>query len=259
MNSKYKWYKSKYYNIYKYKATKITFKYLNGKLVKKSVKKNHVFTEKTKYKNKRSADFSKFVLPSVDCESDNKKIIKLSKNIIKKEAKRLKKSVSKLSDKQKANAILTWVQLNKKYDFYANTRYGALKSLSKKINCVDSTHLTVALLRAANIPAKYNAKTVDEQGGHCWPLAYLNGKWVPGEATEQSIPINFGKHRDLNEDWVIPEAVSGTFIDSYKYSKKFVQHGKDKLWMNIVEYHFVGGKWQSYYVLKGNANLIKNW
>ncbi len=258
VNSKYKWYKSKYCNIYKYKTTKITSKYLNGKLVKNSVKKNHVFTEKTNYKNKRTADFSKFVLPSVDCESDNKKIIELSKNIIKKEAKKLKKSVSKLTDQQKANAILNWVQLNKKYELYGNTRYGAVKSLSKKINCADSTHLTVALLRAANIPAKYNAKSVAGQGGHCWPLAYLNGKWIPGEATEQQIPINFGKHKDLYAYWIIPKAEKGSLIDSYKYSKKFVQHGKDKLWMNIVENHYVNGKWQSYYVLNGNANLIKN-
>ena len=252
IKTKYKWYKSKYYNINKYKVTKTKFKYLNGKLVKKS-KKNVFFTKKGKYRNHRSADFSRFVLPSVDCESDNKKIIALSKNIIKKEAKRLKKSVSKLTDQQKANAILNWVQKYKKYGDYGNTRYGALKSLSKKINCVDSTHLTVALLRAANIPAKYNAKSVDGQGGHCWPLAYLGGKWIAGEAT-LDVPVNFGKFTDIYDEWVKPQAEPGSYINSYKYSKKVVQYGKNEKWVPIREYHYINGKWLSYYVIEGNAD-----
>ena len=252
IKTKYKWYKSKYYNINKYKVTKTKFKYLNGKLVKKS-KKNVCFTKKGKYRNHRSADFSRFVLPSVDCESDNKKIIALSKNIIKKEAKRLKKSVSKLTDQQKANAILNWVQKYKKYGDYGNTRYGALKSLSKKINCVDSTHLTVALLRAANIPAKYNAKSVDGQGGHCWPLAYLGGKWIAGEAT-LDVPVNFGKFTDIYDEWVKPQAEPGSYINSYKYSKKVVQYGKNEKWVPIREYHYINGKWLSYYVIEGNAD-----
>ena len=110
VNSKYKWYKSKYSHVTIYKATKIKYKYVNGKFVKKSVNKKFKFTKKSKYKNKRKTDLSKFVLLSIDCESINKKIISLSKTIIKKESKKLKKSVSKFTDKQKANAILHWVQ-----------------------------------------------------------------------------------------------------------------------------------------------------
>ena len=147
---------------------------------------------------------------------------------------------------------------NKKYGGYGNTRYGALKSLSvKKINCVDSTYLTVALLRAANIPAKYNAKSIGSTG-HCWSVVYFGGKWNAGEATKQHKAVDFGKHKNLNKYWVKQKSNSGTFINLYKYSKKYVQHGKDKLWMNIVEDHYVNGKWQSYYVLEGNVNLIKN-
>ena len=253
LNLKYKWYKSKYRQCTKYKAKKITYKYVNGKLVKKSVNKNYKFTKYGKFKYKRTKDWSKYVLPSIDCESDNKKIIKLSKKIIKKEAKKLKKSVSKLTDKQKANAILNWVQKNKKYGDYGNTRYGALKSLSvKRINCVDSTHLTVALLRAANIPAKYNAKTIGSRG-HCWPLAYFGGKWNAGEATEDS-SINFGKCTWTNKNWVKKVANPGTYINLYKFSKKFVKYGKNKKWTPISEYHYINGKWLTYYVLEGNAD-----
>ena len=71
-----------------------------------------------------------------------------------------------------------------KYGDYGNISYDALKSLKmKKLNCVDSTHITVALLRAANIPAKYEAKNIGDKG-HCWPRAYFGGKWIVGETTD---------------------------------------------------------------------------
>ena len=218
--------------------------------MKKSVNKNYKYTKTSKYKNKRAKDWSMYVLPSIDCESDNRKIIKLSKKIIKNEAKKLKKPVSKLTDKQKANAILRWVQEKFKYEDYGNTRYGALKSLKmKRLNCVDSTHITVALLRVANIHAK-NIK----KDGHCWPRAYFGGKWIVGETTIHPIKINFGKCSLTYTNWVKHSANPGSYIDSYKYSKKFVQHGKNKQWLEILEYHNIDGKWLSYYVLKGNAD-----
>ena len=258
IKSKYKWYKSKYCYVTKYGATKITYKYVNGKLIKKSVNKKYKYSKKSKFKNKRTKDWSKFVLPSIDCESDNKKIIKLSKKIIKSEAKKLKKPVSKLSDKQKANAILHWVQKNFKYDGYGNTRYGALKSLKmKELNCVDSTHVTIALLRASNIPAKYESKQINGSG-HCWPRAYFGGKWIAGEPTQHFYFPKFGKFRWTNDNWVKPKAEPGSHIDSYKYSKKFVQHGILKTWMHIVEIHYINGKWLTYYVLNGNADTTFN-
>lgn len=242
IKTRYKWYKSKYCYVTKYKATKIKYKYVNGKLAKKSVNKNYKYTKNSKYKNKRTKDWSKYVLPSTDCESDNKKIIKLSKKIIKNEAKKLKKPVSKLTDKQKANAILNWEQKKFSYGKYGNTRYGALKSLKmKKLNCVDSTHVTVALLRAANIPAKYEAKQV-KNDAHCWPWAYFGGKWVEGEATDHISLSKFGKCSWIHTNWTKPKANSGTHIDSYKYSKKLIQYGKNKKWAAIAKYHYFNGK-----------------
>jgi len=38
----------------------------------------------------------------------------------------------------------------------------------------------------------------------------------------------FEKNPSTNKHWVKPKAKAGTFINSYKYSKKFVQYGKDK-------------------------------
>jgi len=222
------------------------------------VNKNYKFTNTSKFKNKRTKDWSKYVLPSTDCQSDNKKIIKLSKKIIKSKAKKLKKPKSKLSDKQKANAILKWVQEKVKYSDYGNTRYGALKSLKlKKGNCADLSHVTVALLRAANIPAKYNAKSIGNKG-HCWPVAYLGGKWLSGEPTYDKFFPKFGKSNWTNNNWVKPKAKPGTYINSYKFSKKMVQYGKNKRWVAIEEDHYINGKWFSFYVLEGNADTAVN-
>ena len=68
---------------------------LNGKEVDKQINKNYKFNKKSKYKNIRTRDWSNFVIPSVDCESDNKKIIKLSKQIINDEKKKLEKELKK--------------------------------------------------------------------------------------------------------------------------------------------------------------------
>ncbi len=201
-----------------------------------------------------------YILPSVDCESDNNKIKKLSKKIIATEEKKLMKKYKKkikLNDKQKANAILHWVQIKIKYDKYGNTRKGAFKTLKDKNgNCVDSTHLTIALLRAAGIPAKYEAKAVDKKGGHTWPRAYFNGRWWAGEATEDK-RVDFGKSSFTN-GWVKSPAKPGTYINSYKYSKKFVQYGPNKIWLGILELHLINDKWLTYYVLDGNADTTNN-
>ena len=254
--SKYKWLKSRYYYVTHYKATKIVSKWVNGKKISSQTTKNYKFTKKSKYKNIRTTDWSLYILPSVDCESDNNKIKKLSKKIIATEEKKLKKKYKKnikLKDKQKANAILHWVQIKIKYDGYGNTRKGALKTLKdKKGNCVDSTHLTIALLRAAGIPAKYEAKYVNKKGGHAWPLAYFNGKWYPGEATEDE-RVDFGKSSYTN-GWVKSPALPDTYINSYKYSQKFVQYGPNKIWLGIFEVHLINDKWLTYYVLSGYAD-----
>lgn len=90
---------------------------------------------------------------------------------------------------QKAVKIFNWVRDNTKYTYYINTRYGAVKTLSKRsANCVDHAHLVVALSRAAGIPAKYVYAKVKftnngKVSGHVWAEMYLNGKWVKADAS----------------------------------------------------------------------------
>ena len=71
-----------------------------------------------------------------------------------------------------AKKIFSFVQLKIKYEKYANTKKGAVKTLKeKKGNCADQAHLLVALFRAAGIPARYVHGT-----DHYWTQCYVNGK-----------------------------------------------------------------------------------
>ena len=255
LDSKYKWYKSKFYKKYHYKCIKYTYKYVNGVFIKKFIKKNHKYTKKSKMYNYRKIDWSNYVLPSYDCESDNSKIHKKVKQIIKVEAKRLHIKTSKLTDEQKASAILKWVQLNIKYDNYGNTRNGALKTLKLKTgNCVDASHLAIALLRATNIPAKYEAKFLDYAGeGHCWHLSYFVKKWHVGESTHQTFFVKYDKLKNWHN---AAKKYSGIYLNSYNYVSKMVEY--KGYWCDIEEYHFINNNWECYYFFYFNGISLKD-
>lgn len=198
--TKYKWFKKGFKKKkLKYYIGTITTN-INGVITVKKYTKSHPYiTNKTddKVHVTHKKDLSDYVLPSTDCQSKNKAIIKKAKVITK----------GKKSNRDKANAILKYVQKNKCYDDYAGTKYGAVKSLSvKKLNCVDSTHLVVALLRVCNIPVKYRCKDT-KKAGHCWPKAYIGGKWLSGEATfhpkKNQFYVKFGSTKGLAKVMVI--------------------------------------------------------
>jgi hypothetical protein len=88
----------------------------------------------------------------------------------------------------KATAIFNWVRDNIDYSFYYNTKYGAVGTLKNRTgNCVDVSHLLVALSRAAGIQARYvHASCTFLSGnvyGHVWAQLYVNGKWVNADAS----------------------------------------------------------------------------
>lgn len=247
-SDKYKWFKARFFIERKFTADNVTDTWINGQ--KQISQKNKLkWTEKSKYKTIRKRDMSKYILPSVDCESDNKQIIKMSKKIIKLEAKRLNKPVSKLTDSQKAHAILHYVQKKIKYDDYGDTRRGAVKTLKdKRGNCADQTHLAIALLRASYIPAKYESKTVKFDGKnkcHAWHLAYINGKWLPGESTDGESCPGYGKSKTLRDVYIKGKPVNNEHKISHKFISKFVKYKKE--WWKIFEKHSINNKWVGYY------------
>ena len=90
VDGKYKWYSARYYYLYTYESKNSTDIFVNGKYNSTTVEIYH-FTNRSGYYIYRVSDFGEYVSPSLDCESFDAKIIKQSNDIIRAEAKKLKK------------------------------------------------------------------------------------------------------------------------------------------------------------------------
>lgn len=96
---------------------------------------------------------------------------------------------------EKAVRVFNWVRDNLDYSFYYNTKYGAVKTLKKKAgNCVDLSHILVALSRAAGIPARYVHVTAEFASGHVcghvFVQVYINGRWYNMDASNNINEFN---------------------------------------------------------------------
>ena len=92
------------------------------------------------------------------------------------------------SQYDKAVKIFNWVRDNIDYSFYYNTQRGAIGTYNdRKGNCVDTTHLLIALERAAGLPAKYMHGTCTFSSGgvygHVWAQVWVNGQWYSADGT----------------------------------------------------------------------------
>lgn len=115
-----------------------------------------------------------------------------SKNCEVNDAK-IKKLVTKLTkncgnDKEKADAIFKYVRDAIGYSFYYNTKYGAAGTLKTKSgNCVDLSHLLVAMYRNAGLAARYgHGKCTFSSGntyGHVWTQVLIGNTWTVADAT----------------------------------------------------------------------------
>lgn len=118
----------------------------------------------------------------------------------------------KTSTYDKAAAVFNWVRDNLGYSFYYNTKYGAVGALKAKTgNCVDTSHLVIALARAAGLPSRYAHGDVKFPSGstygHVWAQIWVNGKWYTADGTSSKntfgtmvgTVVNFkGYHRELS-------------------------------------------------------------
>ena len=135
---------------------------------------NSVLNEKNKEKS-----LKKYLINSKNCDITNTKIKKLTKTL-----------TSSLKDTYiKAKTIFEYVRDNIYYKNYNNTLHGAIKTLTKKLgNCVDQSHLLVALSRAAGIPARYvhSSSCKFTSGlvcGHVWTQLLIGDIWVVADPT----------------------------------------------------------------------------
>ncbi len=148
--------------------------------------------------NSLPSDMQQYLKPTKNAQSDDPKIESLASSIT--------KGMSSTYDK--GVKVFNWVRDNIGYSFYYNTRYGAVGTLNAKTgNCVDTSHLMVAVARSAGIPARYVHGTCTFTSGnvygHVWAQLYINGKWYDADGT--SSRNLFGVINNWDEDTAIIE------------------------------------------------------
>ena len=136
-------------------------------------------------------DLSAYLKATKNCQVNNDAITKIVKQVTK----------GLTSDSSKATAIFNYVRDTLSYSFYYNTKYGAVKTLSNKAgNCVDHSHLLVAMFRNAGLAARYVHGTCKFSSGstygHVWVQVLVNGKWTVADAT--SSKNSLGKVNNWN-------------------------------------------------------------
>ena len=110
------------------------------------------------------------------------------------------------SNYEKAVNIFNWVRDYIEYSFYYGTKYGASGTMnSLEGNCVDMSHLIVALSKASGLPVRYkHGKCFFYESqhwyGHVWTNIYVNGpeglKWYAADASNNN--NDFGVIRNWN-------------------------------------------------------------
>ena len=121
---------------------------------------------------------SKYLKATTNCQVNNADI----------QAKATALTKGLTTDIAKAKAIFNWVRDSVSYSFYYDTKYGAVNTLKyKSANCVDHSHLLIALYRAAGLPARYVHGTCKFSSGstygHVWAQVLVDGKWYVADAT----------------------------------------------------------------------------
>ena len=136
-------------------------------------------------------DLTKYLIPTMNCQVDNAKI----KTIV------AKVTAGLTSVKEQATAIYNYVRDYIHYAFYYDTKHGAVGTLEVGSgNCVDQAHLLVAMLRTADIPARYVHGTCTFSSGstygHVWVQVLVGDIWYVIDPT--SSRNSFGKIANWN-------------------------------------------------------------
>lgn len=155
----------------------------------------------------KSELLSKYLSSSLNCQSTNTQIVKIAKSI-----------TSSTKDVYlKAKLIFNYVRDKISYSNYNNTKKGAVKTLSQKSgNCVDKTHLLIAIARACGIPARYvhgkNCKfTSGYTCGHVWAQLLIGNTWVVADTTSCKNSLGVVKNWNVNNYCLIGKSYSLNF------------------------------------------------
>ena len=148
-------------------------------------------------------DLAAYLAASTNCDVNNA----LIKELVSKLTKKCK------TDKEKANAIYTYVRDTISYSFYYDTKYGAVGTLKAKTgNCVDHTHLLVAMFRASGLAARYVHGTCTFSSGstygHVWSQVLIGNTWTVADAT--SSRTSLGKVANWNTNSYKLQSISAS-------------------------------------------------
>ncbi|WP_407454566.1 transglutaminase domain-containing protein, partial [Methanobrevibacter sp.] len=124
------------------------------------------------------SDLTPYLKSSTNCQVNNSEIKSLVNSLIS----------GLTSDYDKAKAIYNYVRDAISYSFYYDTRYGAVGTLHAKTgNCVDQSHLLIAMFRTAGLASRYvhgsNCQFSSGTYGHVWTQVLIGNNWVVADAT----------------------------------------------------------------------------
>lgn len=119
-----------------------------------------------------------YLKSSTNCQVNNSKIKSLVNSL----------TSGLTTDLAKAKAIYNYVRDSISYSFYYNTKYGAVGTLNAKTgNCVDQSHLLIAMYRTAGLAARYvHGTCVFSSGstyGHVWAQVLIGDTWIVSDPT----------------------------------------------------------------------------
>lgn len=123
-------------------------------------------------------DVSAYLKATTNCQVNNAAISKIVKSL----------TSGLTSASAKAKAIYNYVRDTVSYSFYYDTKYGAVGTLNAKAgNCVDQSHLLVAMFRNAGLAARYVHGTCKFSSGstygHVWVQVLIDNTWTVADAT----------------------------------------------------------------------------
>ena len=119
------------------------------------------------------SDLTPYLSNSANCQVSNPEIVALANQL----------TGSFTNPLDKATAIFEYVRDGISYSYYYDTYYGAVGTLhSRQGNCVDQAHLSIALYRAAGLPARYVHGTCQFSDGdfigHVWSQVLIGDTWL---------------------------------------------------------------------------------
>ena len=123
------------------------------------------------------SDLGPYLSTSANCQVTNAEIVSLANQL-----------TGKFTNPfDKASAIFAYVRDKIPYSYYYDTYYGAVGTLhAKKGNCVDQAHLSIALYRAAGLPARYVHGTCHFNDGdivgHVWSQVLIGDTWYVSDS-----------------------------------------------------------------------------